>query len=1290
MKKYLLRALAILLLLAVFLPLNNHLTKLNNITEKRVQFTFERNMLDKRMKENKREQLKQLRMGKYHSGLKIEKVYLVGPFSKWIKHYKKYPLIKTGSKTWQGKFPFKPGKHRYSFLVIGRCTKHQENHKIRRWIEDLDAPILTRKGRGRYRSFIITKTSRQLSFTFNKNLIIRVNKNIKQWTERFLIKKRKVIIDKVYITGRFINWAQEHKDFRLKKIGKNKWTIKLNLGIGKHYYKFLVRYREQKRGGIRVMTFWVPDYKAEGLVEGSFGGQTSTRTIESYKQEQVILKLVFLSLIIGISLFSFLEIILRLLMRSRFSLKNKLLLMFIFLLLISNCAFVFYTYRQKVDFTKKIQVDKLNLLHSMLMADGIDFLALDMKKNIAFLNKSLQRFFRYTYMRQDYVSHSNRNQQIIGVFVLDIKGKLQAYNVEMSRKTADNFFLPGAKTRHFKYYNQKTRLLFKHYLAHRKNNRSMFYFFWHDYILKKFPWDGNMPGSDMKSLQSSISFFRYDTFIYPIYSDLKLQGYYLIRFVPKSYASLFKRILFFNLLLVLIAGALYFLLISQVGKIILKPLNDLIMGIDFIKKGDLNYVLDIKTGDEIERLGHSYNFMREKLLSSKNQIEQYTNELESLVDKRTMELKDANLKLQQADKLKSQFFANVSHELRTPLTLILAPLESLIEEYSGEIPNKAVSHLTTMHNNSVRLLRLINSLLELSRIEAGKSQLLYSKVNIHALLHFYLSNLNSFAETKSIGLDLDEANNDLKLYLDLDKAEQIFMNLLSNALKFTPEGGRISISIYDEGENVRIDIKDTGIGMAREELDRIFERFMQLDVKQRKKQQGTGIGLYLVKNLIELHNGSIKVDSHEGQGTVFSVTFKKGKAHISENDTIKNEKEVYSLESHYASTAYTKTVETISNTGDGAESNNDKTAEKILIVEDDPELRVLLSSFLQPIFNIITANDGLEGLEKAGAEDPDLIITDVMMPHMTGYELCEEISKSESLRHIPVILLTAQVGVENKIEGLQTGAVDYIYKPFKKSEILSKVETIFRIRQFRKALMEKNNLSTLGTLTGGLMHEIKNPANYILGNVPPVLRDVDRLHTIIEEAHLTSDKSSKLVNNIKETISYVESGAEKINQLVEGFGIFLHNGSAPTEKVDLAQLIESILIIFQSQIQDKIQCDVDVTEVPVINVNRNQVTQVFTNLIQNAIDAMPDGGSLLIKAEQASEMVKIEVSDTGQGIDPDIQDKLFNPFFTTKDVGEGMGLGLYLAYSIIQSQGGKLYFHSTQGDGSTFIVEVPV
>lgn len=398
--------------------------------------------------------------------------------------------------------------------------------------------------------------------------------------------------------------------------------------------------------------------------------------------------------------------------------------------------------------------------------------------------------------------------------------------------------------------------------------------------------------------------------------------------------------------------------------------------------------------------------------------------------------------LREVEKMKSRFLANLSHEFRTPLLLIKGPLEQLIE---GKVQENLIEHYKMIKRNADRLQNLIDQLLELSQLESKTIPLNKESLNIVSIVISCVNNFIPLAHQKNIELSFNTFYDDIIIPVDQDKLEKIIYNLLSNAFKFTPRFGEISVDIKIEKNeqlhNLYIIVSDTGVGISEEHLSKIFERFYQVEDLE-NKSNGFGIGLALVKELVSINHWDIKVESKINEGTKFTVIIPLTDQEYSKiiitksNDFIENDQLI------------SATLEETEN----EIPTHEKEKPSILFIDDSEDVRLYVSYLLKPLYNLFVCNSAKEGIEVAINHSPDLIISDVMMPKMDGNEFCKVIKTDIRTSHIPIILLTAKATLDSKIEGLETGADDYIFKPFESEELLVRIRNLI---EQRKNLREK-------------------------------------------------------------------------------------------------------------------------------------------------------------------------------------------------------------------------------------------
>lgn len=437
-------------------------------------------------------------------------------------------------------------------------------------------------------------------------------------------------------------------------------------------------------------------------------------------------------------------------------------------------------------------------------------------------------------------------------------------------------------------------------------------------------------------------------------------------------------------------------------------------------------------------------------------------ELKTQVDLRTIDLKERNIQLEKArqkiqqtseklkemDIAKSRFFANISHEFRTPLTLIQGPLEQILSENPGK---KMENRARMMLRNSRRLLNLVEQLLELAKFDSGKMKLRASYQNIVSFARSIVMCFESLAGQNNVELTFMAEADEIDLYFDPEKLERIFTNLLSNAFNYTPSGGAVIFAIrilvgtsYPSG-CAEITVRDSGTGIPSGQLPHIFDRFYRGNGNHEYKRKGAGIGLALTKELVELHLGEIDVRSKEGVGTEFTLRLPMGSNHLLPLDIAESPSYDPEQAPRFEMRKYDDLVETPYDEEEPGGQTDDKPI--ILVIDDNADVRSFIRGALEPHFGVYEANNGREGIDKAREIMPNLVISDIMMPEVDGLELCAHLKSDIKTSHIPVILLTARASKTSISEGLETGADDYITKPFNTDLLVVRVRNLIRIRR---------------------------------------------------------------------------------------------------------------------------------------------------------------------------------------------------------------------------------------------------
>jgi signal transduction histidine kinase/CheY-like chemotaxis protein len=417
--------------------------------------------------------------------------------------------------------------------------------------------------------------------------------------------------------------------------------------------------------------------------------------------------------------------------------------------------------------------------------------------------------------------------------------------------------------------------------------------------------------------------------------------------------------------------------------------------------------------------------------------------------------------LAEIDRAKTAFFSNVSHEFRTPLTLMLGPLEDELAERDNALPAARRERLETAHRNSLRLLKLVNSLLDFSRIEAGRTQASYESTDLAAYTAELASVLRSAVEKAGLNLVVDCPGLPESVYVDREMWEKIVLNLLSNAFKHTFEGS-ITVRLRWFGEYAELAVADTGVGIPKGELPRLFERFHRVKGAKSRTHEGTGIGLALVQELVSLHGGQVRIESDERKGSTFTVTVKTGTTHIPSDrlgatralasTAARGQPYVEEALHWLPNAAPDPSPSALLNVASHANEGNATRSKRrrVLWADDNADMRGYVQRLLADHYDVVAVPDGRAALSAAQEKHPDLVLTDIMMPGLDGFGLLRELRADARTRTIPVILLSARAGEESAVEGLDAGADDYLAKPFSAQELLARVRTHLELSEIRR------------------------------------------------------------------------------------------------------------------------------------------------------------------------------------------------------------------------------------------------
>jgi signal transduction histidine kinase len=696
-------------------------------------------------------------------------------------------------------------------------------------------------------------------------------------------------------------------------------------------------------------------------------------------------------------------------------------------------------------------------------------------------------------------------------------------------------------------------------------------------------------------------------------------------------------------------------------------------------------------------------------------LREFTLRFELDQNRRTLE--ENNQKLMELDQVKSRFFANISHELRTPLTLLLAPLESLLHRFNRSLDEETRDMLVTMHSNGMRLLKLINDLLDLVRLESGRMEVKREPLEVAEFVKGLASAARQVADDKRLRLEtfVDPAVG--TVLADRDKLEKVVLNLLFNALKFTPAGGRVELRAEKRGEELTLIVADTGMGISEKNLPHVFDRFWQADGSSKRKYQGVGIGLALVKELVEIHGGKVIVQSQEGKGTTFTVILPYQKAEPSQAPKPEMASETVPAEAARGGTVTSE--EWVANLYRRAElfpaltplqaslrpveTARNGSLPTILVADDEPDMLRFLKSQLSQHYRVLEAVDGQQAIEKACQFLPDIILLDMMMPEKDGLQACREIREHTPTQSIPIVLLTARADEETKLAALSAGASDFLTKPFSTTELHVRLKNLVESHQYQRKVSKQNQvlestieqlkdtetqlvqtekLASLGRLSAGIIHEINNPLNFATTGLF-TLRNKGK--------YLAPEQQEEYADILKD----VEEGIKRVKGIVSDLRMFSHPETESRDQVEVPEVVAAALRLLSSEWKDKVRIEQKLAEHQTVWANRNLLVHVLLNLLQNSIYALnaksfeKEQPTIWIEGRLERDKSVLVVRDNGIGIGVEHLNKIFDPFYTTKDVGEGMGLGLAMCHRIVQDCEGRISVRTEPGKFCEFTLEFP-
>ena len=711
------------------------------------------------------------------------------------------------------------------------------------------------------------------------------------------------------------------------------------------------------------------------------------------------------------------------------------------------------------------------------------------------------------------------------------------------------------------------------------------------------------------------------------------------------------------------------------------PLNSPVFGPD----GEIAYIIH-RVEDVTEFIRLKQSEMEQSKLTQ--ELRTQTMQMEAEIFLRAQEVQKANRQLEKAnqelarlyeksrelDQIKTDFFANISHELRTPLALIIGPTEKLLS--SDGLRDTARRDLDVILRNARALLGHVNDLLDVSKLEAGQMGMQYVETDISVLVRLVASYFETVAADKNIDyiLEIEDA---VQGQVDRDKFQRVLINLLSNALKFTPPGGRVRCSLRVETERdwMILEVADSGPGIRPELREAAFERFRQLEGGASRRFGGTGLGLAIARDFVELHGGKISIGEAAEGGARFTVEMPRLAPPGREVQTALAEEVT-------VNEALRPVMDDLQVPGRSRPAiMGDEGQPLILVVEDNPDMNRFVCESLMNEYQVDSAMNGREGLQKALERKPDLMLSDLMMPEMSGAELVRAIRRHPELDSTPIVLLTAKADEELRITLLREGAQDYVMKPFSVEELRARVGNLVTAKRAQEALRERTAQladanTELEAFSYSVSHDLRAPLRTMSGFAQALIEDYGD--------HLPPEGQRYL--------GFIDHGANKMGLLIQDLLTFSRLSRQPLTKgtVPPTVLVRQVWDELKAEYEGR-RVEVQVDDLPPCEADPALLKHVFVNLLGNALkySRTREVATIHVGVRQPADGSQSNVyfvKDNGVGFDMQYADKLFGVFqrLHSEKEFEGTGVGLAIVQRIISRHGGRIWAEATPNEGATF------